>query len=450
MFRIFVLRTMLLMLLCCIVGATVLWAQVKNPIFDNPKYGDDPQTREECVKNTSFYQEFYKQKNYKDAAQGWGIVYKICPKSSENIYIRGVQMLKLVINETADPVVRKKLVDSLMRIYDKRIKYFKKEGENLEKKGLDLHTLSPDRSYEVYSILSKAMALQQDKAEPAVYLALMQATKDLYVKQQFSADSVIAIYTRLSDRFSRKMAQHPEDEKLKPMSESLDALFTSAGVANCDNLVAIYTPKFEANPMDMEQNRAIYNQLSALRCNDSELYLKVALAIFDAAPNATQGLEIARIYMAKKKNSEADGVFKKAIASEQDPVKRSSMLVEYASFVGTVMGDMVRARTLANEAIALNAAQGYAYFVIGQLYASTKHCGATKIDNLSVYWAAIDKFNQARSVDPNLSADCTKQIAFYSQYFPTTEEVFFQDLEVGKQFTVPCWINEKTTIRARN
>lgn len=449
MSRIFFFRALLVVFIYSLAASAVL-AQVKNPALDNPKYGADPATREECLKNTSFYSEYYKQNNYKDAAQGWAIAYTICPQSSENLYIRGVRMLKAAIAETAEPAARKKLVDSLMSVYDKRIQYFKKEGYNLEQKGLDLHALSPERAQEVYQILSRAMSLRKEETEPMTLLVQMQAIKDMYANQLIPADTVIAVYSRLSEAFGKKLAANPNDEKLKPMSESLDALFTSAGVANCENLVSIYTPKFESNPTDLEQARSIYNQLAALRCNDSELYLKVALAIFNAEPTPSLGLEIARIYMAQHKNAEADDIFKKAIAAESDGVKRSSMLVEQASFVGNVLGDMVRARALANEALALNAQQGYAYFVIGQLYASTKNCGSNKVDNASVYWAAVDKFNQAKSIDPALSPDCNKQIAFYSQYFPSTEEIFFQDMEVGKSFTVPCWINERTTVRAKN
>ena len=449
MSRIFLFRAFLVVFLFSL-AVTQSFGQVKNPALDNPKYGPDPATREECLKYTSFYSEYYKQNNYADAAQGWSIAYTICPQSSENLYIRGVKMLKAAISETADPTARRKLVDSLMAVYNKRIKYFKKEGYNLEQMGLDLHYLSPERATEVYQILSRAKALRNEQTEPMTLLIMMQAVKDMYANQQFPADSVIAVYSRLSEAFSKKLAAKSDDEKLKSMSESLDALFTSTGVANCENLISIYTPKFESNPNDLEQARAIYNQLAALRCNDSELYLKVALAIFNVEHTSTLGFEIARIFMAQRKNNDADDAFKKAIASETDPVRRSSMLVEHASFVGNVMGDMVRARALANEAIALNAQQGYAYFVIGQLYASTKNCGSNKIDNASVFWAAVDKFNQAKSIDPALSPDCNKQIAFYSQYFPSSEEIFFQDLETGKSFTVPCWINERTTVRAKN
>lgn len=424
--------------------------QVKNSIPDNPRYGADPQTREECVKNTSYYSNDYKQNNFKAAEGPWAVVYTICPRSSENVYIRGIRMLKSRIADEKDPNTRTELVDSLMRIYDKRILHFKKEGSNLSQKGVDLHLLSPERSGEVYAILQRACALSGESFDPQAMLVLMQCTKDLYGEQKLPADSVMAMYARLSDVFAKQIVANPADEKLKPMSESLDALFTSAGVANCESLISIYTPKFEANPTDVELARSIYNQLAAMRCTDAELYLAVGTVLFNSSPTPALGNELARLYLARRKNSEADSFFKRAIAAETDSIRRSAMLVEYASFVGNNLGEMGRARSLAYEALEYNRKQGYAYFLIASLYAGTKNCGSSKMDNLSVYWAAVDKFNMAKSVEPSLESDCNKQIAYLAQFFPSKEEVFFQDLEVGKTYTVPCWINERTTIRARD
>lgn len=428
----------------------LLSGQVRSPLLDNPRYGADEATREECLKNTSYYQEYYRQDNFKDAAKGWAVVYTICPRSSENIYIRGIRMIKLDIEAAQDPNARRDLVDSLMRIYDKRIANFRKEGYNLTQKGMDLYALMPERAEEVYQILQQAYRLTGDKFEAQAMLVLMQCTKDLYTDQKLPADTVLTVYSRLSSVFAKQIAENPGDEKLAPMSESLDALFTSAGVANCENLISIYTPRVEANPADADLIRTVYNQLSAMRCTDSDLYLTVASAYFNAEPSPAVGNEVARLFMARRMNAEADAYFKRAVALETDSIRRSAMLVEYASFVGNNLGEMGRARTLAYEALSYNKNQGYAYFLIGSLYAGTKNCGSSKIDNQSIYWAAVDKFNMAKSVDPTLEVDCNKQIAYLAQFYPSAEEIFFQDLEVGKSYTVPCWINERTTIRARN
>lgn len=436
-------------LLIVILSNGLLLAQVRSPLLENPRYGATREDREECLKNTSYYQEYYKQNNYKDAVHGWSIVYTICPRSSENVYIRGLRMIKMSIDQTQDPSERKVLIDSMLRIYDKRITYFKKEGYNLTQKGIDLFTLSPERAPEVLDILRRAFALEGKKFDAQAMLVYMQATKDLYVDKRLSADSVISAYSQLSEVFAYQVEKNPSDDKVKSMSEQLDALFTSTGVASCDNLIAIYSPKLESNPTDVSLARSVYTQLTALRCTDAPIFLTAAETLFNSEPTASLGNEIARLYVARRTYAKADEYFKRAVSFETDSVRRAAMLVEYASFVGNNLGEVGRARTLAYEALSYNKNLGLAYFLIASLYANTKNCGSTKIDNASVYWAAVDKYQMAKSVDPSLEAECNKQIGYLVQFFPSSEDVFFQDLEPGKTFTVPCWINEKTTVRVR-
>jgi hypothetical protein len=51
-------------------------------------------------------------------------------------------------------------------------------------------------------------------------------------------------------------------------------------------------------------------------------------------------------------------------------------------------------------------------------------------------------------VDPALTEDADKRIKTYSVYFPPTEVLFFYNMNEGDSYTVGCWINETTTVRA--
>ena len=96
---------------------------------DMPKYGKDSA---KCVANLSLYREFYKQwkqSGYKnsainDATKWWSWVFLHCPIASENIYVDGVRMVDFRIKKAKDPELKSKLIDTLMLIYDQRIKYF--------------------------------------------------------------------------------------------------------------------------------------------------------------------------------------------------------------------------------------------------------------------------------------------------------------------------------------
>ena len=75
--------------------------------------------------------------------------------------------------------------------------------------------------------------------------------------------------------------------------------------------------------------------------------------------------------------------------------------------------------------------------------------GANEFEQKSVYWAAVDKFLKAKSVDTSLAEDANQMISVYSALFPTTEELFFQGIAVGASYQVGGIVNETTTVRAR-
>ena len=108
-----------------------------------------------------------------------------------------------------------------------------------------------------------------------------------------------------------------------------------------------------------------------------------------------------------------------------------------------------RARQMALKAAEHNTEWGEPYMFIGDLYAlSAKSCGNDDLTRKVAYWAAVDKYAKAKRVDPELTSLANKRIGTYSAYFPALELLFFHNLNEGEKYTVECWINEVTTIRA--
>jgi hypothetical protein len=82
----------------------------------------------------TMFNEFYKQDNFESALPHWKELYNKYPKSTINIYIRGVSMYEKFIENASTPAEKDKLVDELMKLYDKRIKYFGEKGYVLGRK----------------------------------------------------------------------------------------------------------------------------------------------------------------------------------------------------------------------------------------------------------------------------------------------------------------------------
>ncbi len=99
-------------------------------------------------------------------------VFNNCPRASENIYVDGVKILKYRIKETDDSDAKNKLIDTLMMVYDQRIKYFPlhyktkkpQEGAILGRKGVSLYKFRPQEYKQVNEILRRAIDLDKENS----------------------------------------------------------------------------------------------------------------------------------------------------------------------------------------------------------------------------------------------------------------------------------------------
>ena len=55
---------------------------------------------------------------------------------------------------------------------------------------------------------------------------------------------------------------------------------------------------------------------------------------------------------------------------------------------------------------------------------------------------------KAKQVDSSVANEANALIRDYSRYFPSMDKIFFNSLQEGDTYTVGCWINRTTKIRA--
>src|SRR5690554_936005 len=156
----------------------------------------------EFMNQLSLFNEFYKQENFESALPHWRQLYNNYPKSTLNLYIRGVNMYEKFIEEAQSQADRDKFIDEIMKIYDKRIKYFGEEGYVQGRKATTWlkHKLGGDReqsSEEMKEILQKgydwtqvSINEQGSKTELAVMLLYMQTTRSLFLMNELPKETV--------------------------------------------------------------------------------------------------------------------------------------------------------------------------------------------------------------------------------------------------------------------
>jgi tetratricopeptide (TPR) repeat protein len=121
------------------------------------------------------------------------------------------------------------------------------------------------------------------------------------------------------------------------------------------------------------------------------------------------------------------------------------------SNIYSIKKEFQTARNYAYKALEYIPKDGSLYIMIGDMYASTaKQCGSNDLTSKVAYWAAVDKYQKAKQIDPTVADEANQRINTYKQYFPRKETIFFHDLNEGDSYEVECWINETTTVRASN
>jgi tetratricopeptide (TPR) repeat protein len=403
------------------------------------KYGADEQ---KCKENLSMFREYYKQKNYDDAYNPWRWAYVNCPESSGNIFKNAPKILKAKMK--ADKANKSAYVDTLMMVFDDRIKYFGKEGYVLGIKGYELIVVDKSRSEEALGYLKRSIELEGNNASVQAVFGYIKAIVNLEKSGVKAKSDVIEAYSVVSEVIDynivneTKMAVH-----FVKYSEKVEELFTP--YANCDDLIALFSVKFDPATEDVNLLKRIIKVLDNKKCTDSDLFFSASSRLYELEPSSASANQMSKMSIAKGKSSNAIAFAKQAIELEEDANQKAIYYLGLADAYRNG-GSYASARNAVYSALELRNGWGEAYMNLGNIYiAGAKNCGSD-FDKSTVYWVAVDAFRKART-DEETSDRASKSINTYSKYFPTKENCFFNGLEAGTQHTVACWINKTTTAR---
>ncbi len=410
---------------------------------------------EACGRNYSLYREFFKQDNYTDAIPWWQKTVEVCPKYSKNIWINGEIMYKFKLDNETNAKKQTALFDSLMWIYDERIIFFgddprAPEGYVLGQKGIAILKYQKEDYQKAYGILQKSISLMGSQSNAGVILTYMQVSRQLFLDGVLDAEQVLKDYETVMEVGEANLKLDPDEEGYKMAIEGIESYFSSSGAANCDALIKLYSPKFNELKGDTEWLNKITRQIKKAGCTDSQLFSDASEALYAAEPTAEAAHNIAAIFMRREDWDKASEYLQKGIDNGKDSPELADMYYELAFLTFQHYKNYQKTRTLALQAIEARPNWGKPYMLIGQAYiAGRDQVSSDDFERKAVFWAAVDKFIRAKTVDPELTDEANNMINTYSAYFPNNEEVFFRTMRDGDPYRVGGWINESTTIRSR-
>ena len=434
--------------LTLIILAAVAVFSVQGNASAQGKYGADSA---ECLKYLSYYQEYWKQKNYDSALPNWRKAYSICPATaSQNMFIHGTRLMTRQLDKVKDPALRSAIIDTVLTLQDQRMAtYPKKRIEILNNKGQYMINYRSSDSKYIYDNLSEIVGQLGSKSNGSLLVNLLQSSIALYRENQLTADDVIALYDTVTENINNAEAKSDaEIEDNAKAKATIESIFADSKVASCDNLIAIFSPRYEADPNNLALVSNIVKLMNnAEDCASNDLYLKAVTSMYKLDPSYRSAYALFRLNSARGNVADAARYIEEAIASaDSDEATDAQYYYELALFAYK-NGMRGKSYEAARKAVDMdNGYAGKAYLIIGNLWASSTCSG--DVDKYARFWAATDYFQKARTADPSIADDAASSIAGVSRYYPEASEIFMYDLTAGQSYTVSCGgMSATTTVR---
>lgn len=418
------------------------------------KFGATPEDSLNCIKNLSLYQDYYRQKQFDDALTYWRAVYNICPKCSKGIYVKGVKLYQKKIKATEDKAAKQLIVDTLLSVYDTRIEHFGERGFVLGRKATDMLKYRPKQPGEAYKVFEESFKLQENKMEAGALVYMYKARYKMMKKGTATKDDVISLYPQLKAVATYNIKNAKSEKKANKYKKSAENLLEYfKQVASCEDLVAAFQPKFEADPENIDQLKEILALLNTKECEDSDFYITVAKKLQEKEPSPLAAWSIANWYVKKQDCANAVKYYKEAydLAESLEETERNEFKTKTsirAALCELSSGRYSSAKQYAKKALAIDQNNGEAYMIIGDAYmGGANSWGENECQKRAAYWAAVDKFQVAVAKDASLREKANGKIAKAKSRYPEKSECFFHGIQEGSSITVGGWIGESTKVR---
>lgn len=437
--------------------ATSAMAQVD---FNDPRWAAWGETAEEREKNmfsNTFFKEALDNKEYDEATKHFTDLINNAPSASVATYQRGAILYKNKINRAKSLAEKSGYVDSLLMVYDLRLKYFASDAKQGEVYILDLKA----RDYANYKMrdreglreafevaLKAAEASSQGMKADLAYMYFNNLIQD-YQMDVATAEDILGAYDWLSPLFDSLIG---DDHKY---ADSFQNLFYSSDAASCENLETLFKSKYEAHPDDVELLTRMVGIMGRRDCTKSPFYVVIAEKLYEMSPTSSAAMGLAAIFQNNGEYDKATQYLVDALKVEVDEEERESLMRRIA-LIQMAAGNMAQAASYAQQAIAVSdedeSDNGVALFVLAQAYASSAS-SCTGFDAQAIFWVAYDTIVSAlsnfSSSEQSYVAPAESMRSSFAAHFPTAEEAFFQELTEGSTYKVNCGLVHGVNTRVR-
>jgi tetratricopeptide (TPR) repeat protein len=407
-----------------------------------------PEDKQTATTKNALYTDALRAENFRAAADNLHWLLVNAPDLNSSIYINGAKIYEGLASKEKDAKQKIVYMDSALVMYDLRIKYFNEEADVVNRKAYEAYKFYRDNSSkyaEMLEMFQKAFELNGDNVMNVNTIAYMDVIRRAKLSGgSMTDDEILEKYDQISTVIDNKMAA--ADEKtmasLQGYKDKIDAMLVEVVTVDCAFIENKLGQQLAANPEDVKVAKKIITLSLAAKCTDSPIFMEAATVVHKVEPNYSIAIVIAKRAKIDGKFDVSAKYFEEALKLTDKNSDKADIYLELADLAFR-RGQNSTARDYALRAVSTDGSKTDAYTFIGDLYfRSFDQCkgGENIVHDRAVFLAAYEMYRRGGD---------TARMANAKAQFPSAEEIFTYNMEVGQQIKVGCWINETVTIQRR-
>ena len=392
-------------------------------------------------------QMYYNSQNWAEMYDNWKWLITNAPIATVSIYARGSVMLGQLIHSETDAAKKKQYLDELMGLFDTRLKYLPllnasipdgKRGRatvgdvliakanfyHIYGYGVDGNEYTYNKIYDMYSKGIKAINEEGGREVKGAYIQyFFSVSHELYkVSNDYYREQFLNDYLETKD-VCEKMLQlakeEPDPEKAQSIVEEYDRplavieqVFAQSGAANREQLIAMFTPKVEANKTNLAYLRSAMTVLSANECDDTDVYYKAAEYAYQIEPTYESAIGMAQYSKQQGKMDDMLKYYEKAIELCKTDATRgricliiASGLINSKQYTGALVYLDKAMEYNADLTGRANLQKASVYTALGQYPQALDFCAAAATADITVSGSANRLATKIREVQANAAAN---------------------------------------------
>lgn len=410
-----------------------------------------PEEKDKAEEKVALYGDAMKQGNYRASVAPFRWMLVHAPDWHVKLYIDGAEIYDNLAEKEQDPGKKQQLVDSMLMMYDMRIKNCGDEVNVLNRKAYysyKYNVTNKEKSVELLKLFDRVAEISGDKMTDGNLVAYMTTVQANFVLlKNLSDEQILDRYDKIIAIANQKIksaeaaGKTKDVTKLKEYVSVIDDLLIGMVKVDCDFVKNNLEPKFKKTPNDITLAKKIFGFMLQGKCTDDPLWLEAGEVIHKVEKDFGLAKNLALKYMGNENYTKADQLFKEALALATTPEDKGDMYL-YLGNMQAKQNNKNAARDFYRQSADTGNKEGYEK--IGDLYyGSFNDCkkNANMAEDRLVYIAAYNLYARAGA---------GQKMAQAKSQFPSKEEIFLFNWKVGDTMRVSCWIGETVTIDTRD